>query len=62
MPTSSSVTELKKVHTKEEVAEVLSNFVQKKDYVKKQILNRLRIIRDTFEESEFFRKHEVSNR
>ncbi|KAL7642644.1 UNVERIFIED_CONTAM: hypothetical protein RMT77_007208 [Armadillidium vulgare] len=59
MSNSSPVTELKTVHTREEVVEVLSSFIQRKDFVKKEIINRLRTIRDTFEKSEFFRNHEV---
>lgn len=59
MSESSSVTELKRIRTKEEVVEVFESFVKRKEFVKKQILSRLKKIKSTFEASEFFKNHEV---
>lgn len=56
---SPPVTDLKRVKSRDEVLVTLSLFIAGREYVRKQLIERLKEIRSKFEQSEYFRKHEV---
>lgn len=52
-------TDFKTVHTKEEVSSTILHFIGAQQSVCKQFLRRLQEIRKKFEESEYFKHHEI---
>lgn len=54
-----AVTDLKTVRCRAEVVETMTSFMRGRDSVRRNVLAKLHILRDGFENSNFFRKHEV---
>ncbi|XP_076056473.1 inositol-trisphosphate 3-kinase-like protein isoform X2 [Oratosquilla oratoria] len=59
MSKSEPVTDLKTVQCRDDVVHTMTGFVGGRESTKKQILSRLRHIRNRFESSDFFQCHEV---
>ncbi|XP_042216571.1 inositol-trisphosphate 3-kinase homolog isoform X2 [Homarus americanus] len=59
MTGSEAVTELQTVRSREEVVGTMSGFLKGRENTKRQVLERLAHLRDTFRDSPFFQRHEV---
>uniref|UniRef100_A0A2P2I5M4 Kinase n=1 Tax=Hirondellea gigas TaxID=1518452 RepID=A0A2P2I5M4_9CRUS len=54
-----TVTDMKKVSTRDEVMDTMTTFMRGRDSVRRNILEKLLEIRETFENSPFFATHEI---
>lgn len=54
-----AVTELQTVRSRSEVMTTMSGFVKNRDNTKRQIISKLKHLRDVFSSSPFFQTHEV---